>query len=198
MCHVPDTRSFNDKIAAVISSCAAGRGDPDRSFPCNRCRGGGGWIRHGAAWSWPRCGSLDSGPAGAARDGAALSGGAWVAQTSDDGSTFPPRRCDDRHRGRIAVQGAGCGDRRNPGRSCGSEFHHDEEAGASGRGDRRALLADPAGGNRRSQCGARSLADHDASFNDQSRRCARSGRSALAGRVVPLARRAAGGMGGTS
>ena len=198
MCHAPDTCSSDDKIAAVSSPCAAGRGNPVRGFPCNRRRGGGYRIRCDAAWSWRWCGSLDSGQAGAARDRAPFSGRTWPAQTFDGDAAFSTGGCDDGGRGRIALQGAGGCGCRNSWRSCSGEFHRDEAACIASRSIRCALLADPACGECRPECCTRPLADFHAALGRQPRRSARARRSALAGRTVPVARRAAGRVGRTS
>lgn len=197
MCHVPDTYSYDNTIFAVSPACAAGRGDPDRGFLCGWRRGSGGWVRHRAAWSGQRRGSLDTGPTGATRDRAALSGGAWAGQAADADAAFPAGGCDGHNRRRLALQGTGRGCGRDQGRPIGGELYRDEATCPAGRVFRRALLADPAGGDRRSQRSARPLAGCHAALGCQPRRPARTGRSALAGRAVPVTRQAAGGMGGT-
>jgi hypothetical protein len=198
VCHVPDTCFCDDSISNVSPACAAGRVNPDRGFLCGWRGRGGGWLRHGTAWPWKRGGSLDSGPSGAARNRAALSGRAWATQAADADAAFPASGCDDGGRGGIALQGAGGSDRRNPGQSSGSELHRDKAAGPAGRGNGCPLLADPAGSDHRSKCGARPLADRHAAFGGQPGRPARTRRSALAGRAVPVTRQTTREMGGTS
>lgn len=196
MCHVPDGCPFHDTSPATGLMCATGWRAAVRGFCRNGRRDGGNRIRCGAAWSWGGPRAVGAGPGGAARDRAALSARAWAAQAADADAAFPAARCPDRGRGGVALQGAGGGGRRNPGRSCGIDLHRDEAAGFQGRGDGCALLADPAGGDCRSQRGARPLAHRTAAIGRQRGRSARAGRSALAAGTVPLARRTAGGMGG--
>jgi hypothetical protein len=194
--HVPNGCTFHSPSSAVGFPCAAGRRNPVRGLSRIRGRGGRDRVRPGAAW--PRGGAcaLDSGPTGAAGKGAALSGRSWSAKTPDGDATFPAGRCDDRGRGGVALPGVGCGHRGNPGQPDGGELYGDEAAGLAERGLCRALLADPAGGECRSERGARSLEDCHASLGLQSRRSACARGSMLAGRAVPIARRAAGNMAG--
>ncbi len=198
VCHAPNGCTFRSPGPAAGGPCAAGRCNPVRGLCRARGRGGRDRVRPGAAWLWSGARALASGSAGTAGDGAPLSGRAWAAKTPDGDAAFPPGRCDDRGRGGIALPGAGCGHRRNPGQSGSGELYGDEAAGLAGRSLGRALLADPAGGECRSERGARSLADCHAALCRQSRRSARARRSVLAGGAVPVARRAAGGMGGAS
>jgi len=67
---------------------------------------------------------------------------------------------------------------------------HPDAPRAPVRGGGRALLADPTGGAGRPERGTQPLADRDAALCPPSRRPARTGRSALAARPLPGARRA--------
>ncbi len=197
MCHAPDTCACHDAIPAGRHFYTAGGGHPVRGFSHNRGRGGGGWLCAGADWSCGRTDPLDSGPDGAARNRETLSAGSWFGRTADADAAFAAGGCDGRSRGRVALPGAGCGNCRNPGQSSGGKLHRDKAVSPSVRGDGRAVLADPAGGNRRSECRARPLADLRIALGGQPRRPPRSRRSTLADRAFPLARRTTGGMGGT-
>lgn len=196
VCHVPNGCTFHNPSSAVGFPCAAGRRNPVRGLSRTGGRGGRDRVRPRAAWLWSGVCALDSGPAGAAGNGATLSGRAWAAKTTDGDAAFPAGRCDDRGRGGVALPDVSCGHRRNPGQSDGGKLYGNEAAGLAERGLSRALLADPAGGECRSERGARSLADCHAALGLQSRRSACTRRSMLAGRAVPIARQAAGRMGG--
>lgn len=196
MCHGPDTYPFNDTIAADGLCCATGGGKPCRGVLRNRGRGCGCGFCRGAAWPSGRAGAVDTGSYGTARKWAALSGRAWFAPPAAADAAVASGRCDDRARRGAALHGAGGGHCRNPGRSGCDKLHRDEASCPAGRGDGRALLADPAGRHRRSECGARPLADRHPAFGPASRRSARAGRSALAGRTFPFARCTAGPVGG--
>jgi hypothetical protein len=198
VCHAADRDFFHDTGSAGERPCATNWHNPVRGFCRNGRRGGGDRVCCCAAWSWRGAGPMGSGSGGAARDRAALSGRSWSSQAADTHAAFPARRCPDRSRGGVALQGAGCGGRRNPGQSASAELHCDETAGDAGRGDGFILLADPAGGDCRSERCARPLADRLAALGGQSGRSARTGRSALAGRAVPVARPQAGHMGGAA
>jgi hypothetical protein len=194
--HFPDRDPFHDTRSAGRPPCAANWRTPVRGFSCNGRRGGGDRLRCGAAWSWGGARTVGPGSGGAARDGSALSGRAWASQTTDAYAAFPAGRCIDRNRGGLALQGFGCGGGRNPGRSAGGALYRDEAAGIESRVGWCALLADPASRHRKSQRSARPLAHRAAALKRQPGRSERSGRSALAGGTLPVARRTARSMGG--
>lgn len=198
MCHAPDARTFDRTSPAVRLSWATDKHHFVRGFSHAWRRGRRCGVCPVPNQHAGRAAFVVSGPTGAARNWAALSGRAGQRpQTPDADAAFPAHRCHGRSRGGAALQGAGCGGRRNSGRSGGGEFYRDETFGPAGRDGWCALLVDPAGGKRRSECCARPLADCASAVGGKSRRPARTRKSALAGGVVPFARWPAGGMGGT-
>ena len=159
-----------------------------------RCRNGGVC----AVTNPQRCGpySVDPRSHVAARNRAALFGGAGGGAIFAVVAHAAPRRCADCRRGRSALQVSGGGGGRSLGRSGGAELYRNQTSGTAGRGGGRALLADPAWRHCRFKCGARPLAHRFAALSPRSRRCPRAGRSALAAGAVSITQQAAWPLGG--
>ena len=164
------------------------------SGKCCRCGGGGVCTLPYPKQPGPR--SVGPGPAVGKRGRTSVSAGSQSAVPD------PARRCDatrgrsSGNGGRVALQGIVRRDWRGLGRSAGVGLYRDQTAGAAIRGRRSSLLADPARHQSEFERGAGSLADRVAALGFASSRSNSPRRSAMAGRVVPLAAIATGDMGG--
>lgn len=161
----------------------------------------GNFFRHCNGYSWFRVFIghaalqqlsyfLGSRPAFAARNRASLHTRPTQANYHP-GRCKPPCRCFVGDGGRAAMHIAGRGHRRALGESQGVGFHRNQTTGVASGALWSALLADPARGLARSQRGAQSLADVGVAVPAKSGRPKSARRSALAGRAVPVAPRAA-------
>jgi len=196
VCHAPVACTISETSPAGLLPRAAGIRCIVRSLSCTWCRGSCCGFCSVPNQHTGRANPVDSGLAGTARGWTPISDRAWLPQILDADAAFSFGRCDGRGRRGPALQGAGGCCRGDPGRSCGPDFYHNEALGPAGRGRWRALLADPAGGERRSERRTRSLANCQTSFGVKPRRYACARQSTLASGIVQVALWTAGGMGG--
>ena len=166
-----------------------------RGIDCG-CRGYG--VRAVAACQKHSPRFVDTGSVVAPGNRATTSSGPWYWAVFSAAGNRASCRCADRGGRRIALQGACCGGGRNIRRSACIEFYRNKAIGVAGRGYAGSLLVDPARGHSRSQRGTGPVARGIAAVCNQPRRYEGAGRSALAGRTVPVPRQAALHLGSTS
>ncbi len=159
-----------------------------------------GWWRGGLCHIRPsRCADADPVGAGssvAERGGATLSSGVDVNTHSHPYHPTPGRRCSLGDGGRTTLHITGGCNRRGLGRTAHSGFHRNTAAGHKGRGKQSALLVGAPGGNARSECCAKPLADCITAIFGTPLRSTSPRQSTLAGGVVPITAGANRHMGG--
>lgn len=169
----------------TVEAGGGSSGHAVRGVCANPCRCGGGGVCAVAACAWCGAGTLGARPAVCQRGrGAIFAGG---GATFCDGAAVAPGRGSGSDGGRFAQWWPDGGGGRSLGRANAVGFYRDTAIGAAGRGAGRGLLVDPAGGVARFKCRAQSVAGGILAIGAAPGRSAGTGRSALAGGIVPLA-----------